>query len=211
MTLYVPTHFRVEERTRLVDFMREHAFATLISGGDAGLHVSHVPLIVDLDGEAIRLRGHVARANAQWESLEAAREVTAIFHGPHAYVSPTWYVAHPSVPTWNYAVVHAHGKARLTDEAELHEIVSELSAKYEAANAPPWKLSEQPAAYVSSMLSMIVGFEIEVARVEGKFKLSQNRPVEIPRVADRLDASGETELASLMRLHAPAAKGKITA
>jgi transcriptional regulator len=120
-------------------------------------------------------------------------------------------VAHPSVPTWNYAVVHAHGKARLTDEAELHEIVSELSAKYEAANAPPWKLSEQPAAYVSSMLSMIVGFEIEVARVEGKFKLSQNRPVEIPRVADRLDASGETELASLMRLHAPATKGKITA
>jgi transcriptional regulator len=211
MTLYVPTHFRLEERTRLVDFMREHAFATLISGGDAGLHVSHVPLIVDLDGEAIRLRGHVARANAQWESLEAAREVTAIFHGPHAYVSPTWYVAHPSVPTWNYAVVHAHGKARLTDEAELHEIVSELSAKYEAANAPPWKLSEQPAAYVSSMLSMIVGFEIEVARVEGKFKLSQNRPVEIPRVADRLDASGETELASLMRLHAPATKGKITA
>jgi transcriptional regulator len=211
MTLYVPTHFRVEERTRLVDFMREHAFATLISGGDAGLHVSHVPLIVDLDGEAIRLRGHVARANAQWESLEAAREVTAIFHGPHAYVSPTWYVAHPSVPTWNYAVVHAHGKARLTDEAELHEIVSELSAKYEAANAPPWKLSEQPAAYVSSMLSMIVGFEIEVARVEGKFKLSQNLPVEIPRVADRLDASGETELASLMRLHAPATKGKITA
>jgi transcriptional regulator len=211
MTLYVPTHFRLEERTRLVDFMREHAFATLISGGDAGLHVSHVPLIVDLDGEAIRLRGHVARANAQWESLEAAREVTAIFHGPHAYVSPTWYVAHPSVPTWNYAVVHAHGKARLTDEAELHEIVTELSAKYEAANAPPWKLSEQPAAYVSSMLSMIVGFEIEVARVEGKFKLSQNRPVEIPRVADRLDASGETELASLMRLHAPATKGKITA
>jgi transcriptional regulator len=211
MTLYVPTHFRVEERTRLVDFMREHAFATLISGGDAGLHVSHVPLIVDLDGEAMRLRGHVARANAQWESLEAAREVTAIFHGPHAYVSPTWYVAHPSVPTWNYAVVHAHGKARLTDEAELHEIVTELSAKYEAANAPPWKLSEQPAAYVSSMLSMIVGFEIEVARVEGKFKLSQNRPVEIPRVADRLDASGETELASLMRLHAPATKGKITA
>jgi len=211
MTLYVPTHFRVEERTRLVDFMREHAFATLISSGEAGLHVSHVPLIVDLDGEAMRLRGHVARANAKWESLEAAREVTAIFHGPHAYVSPTWYATHPSVPTWNYAVVHAHGKARLTDEAELHEIVTELSAKYEAANAPPWKLSEQPAAYVSSMLTMIVGFEIEVARVEGKFKLSQNRPVEIPRVIDRLEASGEAELASLMRQHAPAAKGKITA
>ena len=211
MTLYVPSHFHVEERARLVDFMREHAFATLVSSGDGGVDVSHVPLLVDLDGETIRLRGHVARGNGQWEALEGARDVIAIFHGPHAYVSPTWYVTHPSVPTWNYAVVHAQGKARLTDEAELHEIVTELSAQYEAGNKPPWKLSEQPAAYVSSMLSMIVGFEIEVERIEGKFKLSQNRPVEIPRVIERLEASGERELASLMRQHAPAAKGKITA
>jgi transcriptional regulator len=211
MTLYVPPHFRVEDRARLVDFMRAHAFATLVSGGDAGLDVSHVPLLVDLDGDTIRLRGHVARANPQWEAIESARHVAAIFHGPHAYVSPTWYVTHPSVPTWNYTVVHAHGKARLTEEAELHEIVSELSAKYEAGNMPPWKLSEQPAAYVSSMLGMIVGFEIEVERIEGKFKLSQNRPVEIARVAERLEASGEAELATLMREHAPAAKGKIPA
>jgi transcriptional regulator len=211
MTIYVPPHFRVEDRDRLVDFMRAHAFATLACSGDDGLHVSHVPLLVDVDGEAIRLRGHVARGNAQWHALENARDVTAIFHGPHAYVSPTWYVTHPSVPTWNYAVVHAHGKARLTDEAELHAIVMELAAKYEAGNAPPWKMSELPAAYASSMLSMITGFEIEVATLEGKFKLSQNRPAEIGRVADRLDASGEGELASLMRLHAPAAKGKIPA
>jgi transcriptional regulator len=211
MTLYVPSHFRVEERARLVAFMRDHAFATLVSSADEGLHVSHVPLLVDVDGDTIRLRGHVARANAHWESIEGARHVTAIFHGPHAYVSPTWYVTHPSVPTWNYAVVHAHGVARLTEEAELHEIVTELSATYEAGNSPPWKLSEQPAAYVSSMLTMIVGFEIEVARVEGKFKLSQNRPVEIPHLIERLEASGEAELASLMRQHAPAAKGKITA
>ena len=211
MTLYLPPHFRVEDHAKLVDFMRGHAFATLVCTGAAGLHVSHVPLLVDVDGDALRLRGHVARGNAQWEALEGATHVAAIFHGPHAYVSPTWYATHPSVPTWNYAVVHAHGRARLTDEAELHEIVSELSSKYEAANRPPWKLSEQPAAYVSSMLGMIVGFEIEVERVEGKFKLSQNRPVEIPRVIERLEASGEAELASLMREHAPAAKGKITA
>ena len=211
MTLYIPPHFRVEERERLVDFMRSHAFATLVSSGDAGLQVSHVPLLVDVDGETMRLRGHVARGNGHWESIEGARDVTAIFHGPHAYVSPTWYVTHPSVPTWNYAVVHAHGKARLTDEAELHEIVHELSAKYEAGNTPPWKMSELPSAYVSSMLGMIVGFEIEVARVEGKFKLSQNRPVEIARVAERLDAAGEAELAALMRRHAPQPKGKITA
>ena len=211
MTLYIPQHFRVEDRELLVDFMRSHAFATLVSSGAAGLDVSHVPLLVDMDGETMRLRGHVARGNAQWESIEGARDVTAIFHGPHAYVSPTWYVTHPSVPTWNYAVVHAEGRARLTDEAELHQIVMELSAKYEAGNTPPWKMSELPAAYVSSMLGMIVGFEIEVARVEGKFKLSQNRLVEIPRVAERLDAAGQAELASLMRQHAPHAKGKIPA
>jgi len=207
MTLYVPPHFRVEDLARMVDFMRAHAFATLVSAGAKGLAVSHVPLLVEDDGGKVRLRGHVARANGQWEALEGASEVLAIFHGPHAYVSPTWYVTHPSVPTWNYAVVHAHGKARLTDEAELHEIVNELSAKYEAGNAPPWKLSEQPAAYVSSMLGMIVGFEIEVERLESKFKLSQNRRVEIERVAGRLDAAGEAELAGLMREHAPAPKG----
>ena len=211
MTLYIPPLFRVEDRARLVEFMRGHAFATLVSAGKEGLHASHVPLLVDTDGDKLRLRGHVAKANEHWQSLEEARDVVAIFHGPHAYVSPTWYASHPSVPTWNYAVVHAHGKARLTDEAELHEIVSELSSHYEAGNAPPWKLSEQPAAYVSSMLGMIVGFEIEVERVEGKFKLSQNRPAEIPRVIERFEASGEAELASLMRQHAPAAKGKIPA
>ena len=210
MTIYVPPHFRVEDRAHLVEFMRAHAFATLVSAGDAGLHVSHVPLLVDLDGESIRLRGHLARANGQWEALEGAAHVTAIFHGPHAYVSPTWYVTHPSVPTWNYAVAHAHGKARLTEEAELHEVVSELSVKYEAGNTPPWKLSEQPAAYVTSMLGMIVGFEIEVLRIEGKFKLSQNRPVEIPSVAQHLEAVGERELAAMMREHAPAPKSKIT-
>ncbi|HEY2628174.1 MAG TPA: FMN-binding negative transcriptional regulator [Usitatibacter sp.] len=207
MTLYVPAHFRVEEKAELVDFMRHNAFATLISAGDAGLHASHVPLLVDVHGSKVVLRGHVARANTQWEALEGAKNVVAIFHGPHAYVSPTWYVTQPSVPTWNYAAVHAAGKARLTDEAELHEIISELSAKYEAGNNPPWRLSEQPAAYVSSMLAAIVGFEIEVERLDGKFKLSQNRPVEIPRVVERLEASGEKALAQLMREHAPAPKG----
>src|SRR6185437_1599698 len=186
------------------------AFAALVAAVEARPVASQVPLLVALWCESIILRGPLSRANDQWEALEGARHVSAVFQGPHAYVSPTWYVTHPSVPTWNYAVVHAHGKARLTDEAELHEIVTELSGKYEAGNVPPWKLSEQPAAYVSSMLGMIVGFEIEVARVEGKFKLSQNRPVEIPRVIDRLEASGELELAAMMRAHAPAPKSKIT-
>lgn len=211
MTLYIPPHFLNEDRGELLEFMRAHAFATLISSGAKGIAVSHVPLLVEDGGARMLLRGHLARANPHWEALEGAGEVLAVFHGPHAYVSPTWYVTQPSVPTWNYAVVHAHGKARLTDGDELHEIVTELSGIYEAGNVPPWRFSEQPAAYAESMLGMIVGFEIEVVRLEAKFKLSQNRPVEIARVADRLEAGGEGELASMMRQHAAAPKGKITA
>jgi transcriptional regulator len=199
MTLYIPPHFRVDDRERLLGFIGENGFATLVSHGGRGLAVSHVPLLADLDGEHVRLVGHVARNNEQWRALEAADEVLAIFHGPHAYVSPTWYANHPSVPTWNYAVVHAHGKARLTDEAELHDIVTRLSAKYEAGRAKPWRLSDQPAAFVSGMLQNIVGFEIAVTRLEGKFKLSQNRPAEIARVIDALQAAGEGAVADLMK------------
>ena len=199
MTLYIPPHFRVDDRAKLVRFIEENGFATLVSHGGGGLAVSHVPLLVDVDGDQVRLVGHVARNNEQWQALEGADEVLAIFHGPHAYVSPTWYVNHPSVPTWNYAVVHAHGKARLTDEAELHDIVTRLSSKYEAGNAKPWRLSDQPAAFVSGMLQNIVGFEIEVTRLEGKFKLSQNRPAEVPRVIDALQSAGEGAVADLMK------------
>jgi len=199
MTLYMPPHFRVDDRAALLRFMDENAFATLVSHGAGGLAVSHVPLLVDAEGEALRLLGHVARNNEQWQALEAADEVLAIFHGPHAYVSPTWYAQHPSVPTWNYAVVHAHGKARLMDEAALHDLVTRLSSKYEAGNAKPWRLSDQPAAYVSGMLQNIVGFEIEVQRLEGKFKLSQNRPAEIERVIGALEKAGESAVAALMK------------
>ncbi|MGZ5084253.1 MAG: FMN-binding negative transcriptional regulator [Usitatibacter sp.] len=208
MTLYVPPHFRVEDRDALLDFMQEHSFATLVSSAATGLHVSHIPFVVERgeDGKA-RLLGHVARGNAQWSALEGADHVTAIFQGPHAYISPTWYANHPSVPTWNYAVVHAHGKARLMDEAELHELLMRLSSIHEAGNAKPWRMSELPAAYVSSMLEMIVGFEIEVERLEGKFKLSQNRPAEVPRVIAALEKAGEPGLAALMREHSSTAKG----
>jgi transcriptional regulator len=207
-TLYIPPAFRIDDPQVLLDFMRENAFGTLVSSGEAGLHVSHVPFIAEIEDGRMRLLSHVARNNPQWEALERAEHVLAIFQGPHAYVSPTWYVTHPSVPTWNYTVVHAHGKARLTDEAELHDLVTRLSAIYEAGSAKPWRLSEQPAAYVSAMLANIVGIEIAVERVEGKFKLSQNRPVEVPHVAAALEARGETAVAALMRNPPPAAGAK---
>jgi transcriptional regulator len=171
------------------------------------MHVSHIPFLPERGADgAIRLLGHVARGNEQWKALEGAEHLVAIFQGPHAYVSPTWYASHPSVPTWNYSVVHAHGSARLMDEAGLHDLLMRLSAIYEAGNPKPWRMSELPAAYVDSMLKMIVGFEIEVERLEGKFKLSQNRPAEVPRVIAALEAGKEHEIASLMRDHSTPAK-----
>lgn len=211
MTLYVPPLFRVEDRDAMCKLMQENAFATLVTSGAQGLQVSHIPFVVEREGERVRLLGHVARANAQWQELEAAREVLAIFQGPHAYISPSWYANHPAVPTWNYTVVHAHGKARLMDEAELHELLMRLSAIYESGNPKPWRMSELPADFVDTMLKAIVGFEIEVERLEGKFKLSQNRPAEIPRVLAALEARGEGALADFMREHVAAAKGKIPA
>ncbi len=197
-------------RDALYAFMEQYAFGTLVTSGAAGMHVSHIPFLPERGADgAIRLLGHVARANEQWKAIEDADHLLAIFQGPHAYVSPTWYANHPSVPTWNYSVVHAHGSARLMDEAELHDLLMRLSATYEAGNPKPWRMSELPPAYVDAMLKMIVGFEIEVERLEGKFKLSQNRPAEVPRVIAALEEGAhEPALASLMRDHSTtAAKG----
>lgn len=207
MTLYVPPHFRVDDADALYRFVEEHAFGTLVSAGPGGLDVSHLPFLPERDASGrVRLLAHVARANGHWKALETARDVVAIFHGPHAYVSPTWYSSHPAVPTWNYAVVHAHGRAQLLEEPELHELLMRLSAVYEAPNAPPWKMSSLPADYTSSMLGAIVGFAIEVERLEAKFKLSQNRPADAAHVADILEGHGERELAALMRANPPPSK-----
>jgi len=208
MTLYVPAHFSVDDPARLFEFMARNAFGTLVSSGPAGLDVSHIPFLPERDGESgVRLLGHVVRANGHWKALEGASHVVAIFQGPHAYISPGWYQQHPSVPTWNYAVVHAHGRARLMDEAELHDLVMRLSATYEAGREKPWRMADLPVDYVATMLKAIVGFEITVEHLEGKFKLSQNRPAEMPRVIDALEREGEAALAALMRDPPPPRKG----
>jgi transcriptional regulator len=211
MTLYRPTHFRVDDEPALLAFIEAHGFGTLVSAGARGLDVSHIPFVPERGADGrIRLLAHVARANAQWEALAEATHVVAIFEGPHAYVSPTWYAEHPSVPTWNYAVVHAHGRVRLMEEAGLRALLERLSRTYEAGRPNAWRLSDQPEEYIARMLRAIVGFELEVERLEGKFKLSQNRPAEIPRVIAALEAEGQSELAGLMRIHTPKPKSKIT-
>ena len=204
MTLYVPKHFRQDDADAAYRLIERHAFGTLVSAGPAGLNVSHLPFLPERDAQGrVTLLAHVARANEHWKALAEAQSIVAIFEGPHAYVSPTWYSVHPAVPTWNYAVVHAHGRARLLDEAEVHDLLMRLSSHYEAGNVPPWRMSSLPADFTQSMLNAIVGFAIDVERLEAKFKLSQNRPADAHHVADVLEAQGERELAELMRESAP--------
>ena len=205
MTLYVPSHFRVEDPAVLDEFIARNGFGTLVSSGAEGLQVSHIPFIAERakDG-ALRLLGHVARANPHANALAGAGQVVAIFQGPHAYVSPTWYEHHPAVPTWNYAVVHAHGRATLMDEAGLRSLLERLSSTYEAGRPNPWRMADAPPDFIEKLLGVIVGFSIAVERVEGKFKLSQNRPGnDARRVIDALESAGEGELANLMRDHPP--------
>lgn len=204
MTFYVPGHFRVEDAATLERFVAENGFATLVSTGPEGLWTSHVPLLIGRGSDGrLRLEGHMARANAHWESLESAAEVLAIFGGPHAYVSPSWYAHHPSVPTWNYAVVHARGKARIVEPESLPALLGRLTRKYEEGRPAPWRIEDLPADFTPGLLAAIVGFEIAVERLEGKFKLSQNRrPADLEGVIAALEGEGQGALAALMREHA---------
>jgi len=207
MSLYIPSHFRVEERAALVGFIERNDFGTLVSSGPEGLQASHVPFLVESGGEKLTLLTHFARANPHARSLEHAEHVLAMFQGPHGYVSPSWYENHPAVPTWNYAVVHASGRATPLDEARLRSLLARLSTKYEAGRAKPWRMQDLPEDYVAKMLNAITGYAIEVEKLEGKFKLSQNRPGrDAALVADALDSQGEAALASLMRNAPPAAR-----
>jgi transcriptional regulator len=209
MTLYVPPAFRVDDRRELAGFIEANAFGTLVSTDGEELHVSHIPFLVELsDAGALRLVAHVARANGHWKALERARDVVAIFQGPHAYVSPSWYEGAPAVPTWNYAVVHAHGKARPIDEPELRRALARLSAQYEQGRPKPWRMEDLPEDYVAKMVGAIAGFAIDVERLVGKFKLSQNRPGrDAERVAGALEAEGAADLARLMRAHPAPTRG----
>ena len=205
MTLYVPSHFRVEDPKALDAFIAQNAFGTLVSSSEAGLHASHIPFIPvrGADG-TLRLAFHLARANPQATALGEARHVLAIFQGAHAYVSPTWYENHPAVPTWNYAVVHAEGHVEPMDEAGLRDLIAKLSSHYERGRPEPWSMEKTPPGFIEKLLPVITGFTLVVERLDGKFKLSQNRPGhDAERVIEALESGGEPEVAALMRSHPP--------
>ena len=169
--MYIPTAFRVVDRETLYDFIEQHGFATLVTASQGGPVASHVPLWLDRERQVVA--GHLARANPQCDLLTGV-ESLAIFQGPHAYISPTWYATTPAVPTWNYTAVHVTGIAtRLSDERTA-EVVDRLVGKYESGRANPWP-NELPPEFRQRMLAGIVGFELPLDRIEGKFKLGQNR------------------------------------
>lgn len=178
--MYLPKHFEQPDAAALEKLMREHPLATLVSTGPDGLTADHIPL--EYDAATRTLRGHVARANPIWK-VAAGQPVLAVFQGPQAYVSPNWYPAkaatHKVVPTWNYAVVHAHGVLQVTEDAPwLHALVSRLTQHHESSQPKPWAVADAPADYVQQMLRAIVGVELPVQRWVGKYKLHQNHPAD---------------------------------
>lgn len=173
--MYTPARFTETDRETMLDFIEEYGFATLLSWSDSQPMVSHIPLLVDrgVPGKE-RLLGHVARANEHWRLFDDRQPALAIFHGPHGYISPAWYTNHPLPPTWNYAVVHAHGTPRTLDADATLLIIRRLVEKYETNRVDRWD-GNLPPEYVANSLRSIVGFELPIDRLEGKFKLSQNR------------------------------------
>ncbi|MFN4090871.1 MAG: FMN-binding negative transcriptional regulator [Alphaproteobacteria bacterium] len=189
--MYVPTQFAESDPAQLAAIMRDAPFATLVTVVDGAPFATHLPLLHETEsGTNGRIVGHMARQNPHWRSFGGSAETLAIFHGPHAYVSPTWYAAQPSVPTWNYAVVHAYGRPSIVeDAARARTLLDRLIAAFEA----DWSLTGLPPAYVEGMMRGIVTFEMPVARIEGKAKLSQNRTADDrARVARRLAGAPDT-------------------
>ncbi len=181
--MYLP---KVHEETRvevMQEFMEAHPFATLVTMGTAGLFATHLPLVLDRSVPPGILRGHISRANHQWNDFSSTVEALVIFSGPHHYITPNWYAEKAKtgkvVPTWNYAVVHAYATLNIVEEASwLLENVRALTDAHEAGSPHPWRVSDAPGEYVQALLRGIVGLELTITRLEGKWKVSQNRPAE---------------------------------
>ena len=173
--MYVPAAFAETETAKLHEFMRNNSFAVLTSSGEGGLVASHLPLLIDPDaGPNGHLLGHMARANSQWRRVDG--DVMAVFSGPHAYVSPSWYEEAGTVPTWNYVAVHAYGPVEFFDDpGRLLEAVRRLTDLHEGARPSPWAVPDAPPDFVQAQLRGIVGLRMPITRLEGKRKMSQNR------------------------------------
>lgn len=197
--MYVPAHFSETRREVLHELIRANSFGVLVSQTESGLFATHLPFLLDAErGEHGVLRAHMAKANPHWRSFGVASaegEALAIFSGPHAYVSPSWYEAERAVPTWNYAVVHAYGRPRIVeDPKEIRRLLDATVDEFESAFERPWSTARLPEEYLSGMTNGIVAFELPITQLEGKFKLSQNRPQrDRERVIAALQAQGDPD------------------
>ena len=201
MSLYVPSSFEPGDRAAAARLVHDHPFATLVTPADPEPLISHVPLLLQPTSEPHgTLVGHVARANPHWRAAPGVESI-AVFHGPHAYVSPSWY-ADPAamVPTWNYATVHAHGPLEIVDDAaEARGVLEALVHRFESDRESPWSLA-MPEAKLASVVGALVAFRIRIRRLDVKFKLSQNRTRDDrSRVIRALDASGDADALATAR------------
>lgn len=181
--MYLPKHFEPPDTDSVRAFIQAHPFATLVTTTLGGsLDANHLPLLLDADPEPHgTLRGHVARANGVWREWGAGAEALAVFHGPDSFISPAWYPTKEEtgavVPTWNYVVAHVHGRVRpIEDRGWLRAHVEALTNRHEMGRAAPWAVGDAPADFIDRLLGAIVGVEIDITRLTGKWKVSQNRP-----------------------------------
>ena len=200
--MYIPSSFAETDLGTLHEFIERHSFATLITAGEDGTVASHLPLLLNRgSGPQGKLIGHMARANTHWKGADAS-EAFVIFHGPHAYISPRWYEDQNVVPTWNYVAVHVYGTLRIvSDRSLLLRTLRDTVFKYESHRAAPWSIDEPESQFLDKLLDSIVGFEIEIDRMEGKWKLSQNHTSERrSRVVDALRARGDEQSVAIADL-----------
>ena len=188
--MYIPAHFLIKNPQDIHTIIQEHPLGALVTLGPDGLDANHIPFEFDpTQGAHGLLTAHVARANPVWEQCQDGADVLVIFRGNESYISPNWYPSkhetHRQVPTWNYEVVHVHGRLTVMDEEKfVRRVVARLTREHEASELRPWKMGDSPPEYIDGMLRAIVGIEIEIKRIEGKAKLSQNR-----ETRDRLNAA----------------------
>ena len=207
--MYIPKHFEEPRIEVMQALMRARPLATLATLSPHGLEANHIPLLLDAGSSPFgTLRGHVARANPLWREAAGGIEALAIFHGPDSYITPSWYATKretgKAVPTWNYAVVHARGELRVIDDAAwLRGQLTALTACHEAAFPEPWSLADAPPDYIDKMIAAVVGIEIVIRRLDGKWKVSQNQPPQnragVVSGLTAQDSATATEMAALVK------------
>lgn len=203
--MYVPEHFAVSDTESLYELIRTHPMGMLVTHGASGLNANHIPFELEAGaaGKTV-LHAHVARNNPVWQDVKDGDEVLAVFRAADAYISPNWYPSkhelHKQVPTWNYMVVHAHGKVTIKDdERYVRGVVARLTRTHEATQPKPWKMTDSAPEYIDALLKAIVGIQVDVTRLVGKYKLSQNKDRRDLESAGRaVSASGGVKIGEAM-------------